>query len=69
MWVPSLSSFPGLRHTQLFSGGPKWGAFGWGPKVYVENVYVLFRPLRTVPVLGLNGSFEEKVFSLCVYIV
>ena len=32
-----------MRHINFFSGGPKWGVWGGGQKVYVEKVYVLFR--------------------------
>ena len=41
-----LRSFPGNEAHKLFSGGPKWRVLGGGQKVYVENIYVLFRPLH-----------------------
>ena len=43
---PFLRSFPGNEAHQLFSGGPKWGVLGGGPKSCVEKVYVLFRSPR-----------------------
>ena len=43
MWVPFLRPFPGTEVHKLFSGGGQMGCFGWGQKVYVEKVYVLFR--------------------------
>ena len=48
-----------MRHITFFSGGPKWG-FGWGPKVYVEKVYVLFPSLNEIP-----SKPPTKVFFLC----
>ena len=44
MWVPFSRPFPGNEAHKLFSEGPKWGVLGGGQKVYVEKVYVLFRP-------------------------
>ena len=35
-----------MRHINFFSGGPKWGVLGGGPKVCVEKVYVLFPSLK-----------------------
>ena len=46
MWVPLLRSFPENEAHKHFAGDQKLG-FGWGgQKVYVENVYVPFRPLK-----------------------
>ena len=43
VYVPLLRPFPGNEAHKLFSGGQKWGVLDGGQKVYVENVYVLFR--------------------------
>ena len=46
MWVPFLRSLPGNEaHEPTSFCGPKWGVLGGGQKVYVDKVYVLFRPL------------------------
>ena len=37
------------------------GGFGWGQKVYVEKVYVLFPSLITLRPKSLWESFETKV--------
>ena len=34
-----------VRHIDFSLGTPKVGSFGWGRKVYVENVHVLFLSL------------------------
>ena len=42
LWVPVLRRFFGNKDHQLFVWGYKSEGFGWGTKVYVENVYVIF---------------------------
>ena len=52
MQVPFLRPFPGNEAHKLFWGGPKSGVLGGVQKVYVENVYVLFRsPNYPLPAL------------------
>ena len=65
MWVPLLRSFPGNEAHKRFSGGPKLGVLGGGQKVYVEKVYVLFRPLfeASRPSIQLGTSFSQKWFQ------
>ena len=45
MWAPFLRPFPGNEAHKLFSGGPNWGVLGGGPKVYVEQMYVLLKKI------------------------
>ena len=52
---PFLCSFPGNEAHKLFSGAQN-GGFGWGKKVYVEKVYVLFLSLT---ILGKGMGYER----------
>ena len=54
-----LRAFPGNKAHKLFSRGPKWGVLSGGQKVYVEKVYVLFRPLEKS-----SGKFEQLLIFL-----
>ena len=47
MWVPYLRSFPGSEAHTLFLGAHNGGGLGSVQKVYVEKVYVIFRPLTS----------------------
>ena len=42
MRVPFCVLSQEIRHINFFFWGANIGCFGWGPKVYVEKVYVLF---------------------------
>ena len=68
MWVPFLRSFPGNEAHKLFSGGPKWGVSGGGPKVYVEKVYVLFPSPNLV---SQNAAFLKRLRlrSVCICVL
>ena len=56
---PFFAFFP--RHIKLFSGGPKSGVSGGGPKVYVETFYVNFSVPQVVPEIQNEESKVRKL--------
>ena len=78
-----ICAMPPLRTPPSSNFLKKWGCWGGGPNVHVENVYVLFsgRPrfgsvrlrfgdgtVQAVPVFGSGGSSAKRVFCVSVQV-